>query len=175
MKLLKRRRDASRLQIPIVIRDAKASDFSSIIKCYWPDPEVPWDPYLHMDILRKHVGANGFLVAEVRGRVIGFLHYRIFRKHPWFDPKVDHYGQILELHILPRFQSQGIGRRLLSEALRRLEESGCEAIYTETDETNRTALKLYRMFGPRPFLKRFLLRRKVKMGDNRLDNLRHVL
>ena len=153
---MRRQRIAKR--VSVVIRDARDSDLRGIIRCYWRDPEVPWDPYLHIDILRRYIGLRGFLVAKTRGKIVGFLHYRVFRKHPWFDPKVGHYGQIFELHVLPRFQSTGIGSRLLSEAFKRLERTGCDAVYIETDEKNDAALRLYRHFGLEPFLKRLLLK-----------------
>ena len=139
----------------LTIREAERSDFKEIAECYWPDPEDPWDIYSNPKLLERFMGPKGFLVAEIRGRVVGFVHYRAFRKRPWFDPKVKGYGQILELHVRAGYRGKGIGRLLTERAVSRLDQSGCGIIYTHTDETNKSALKLYRNLGFRPFLKTF--------------------
>ena len=142
-----------------VIRGGKPSDFPGIVQCYWRNPEVPWDPYAHVDTLKNIVGPKGFLVAEYQGKIVAFLHYRIFHNHPWFDPRVQHYGQILELHVRPGFRAKGIGRQLMAEALRRLDRVHCRAIYVHTDEDNRPALLLYRGLGFKPIHRTFFLKR----------------
>lgn len=140
-------------------RRAKSSDFPGISKCYWIDPEVPWDLYSKPKLLKRLVGPRGFIVAEADGRVAGFIHYRVFRKSPWFDPSVKVYGQVLELHVKDRFQGKGIGRHLMMEAIARLEAGGCRVIYTHTDETNSRSMKLYTRLGFKPFLRTFYLKR----------------
>ncbi len=144
------------------IRDAKSSDFIGISRCYWADPETPWDLYSNARLLKRLVGPKGFLVAEVQRRIVGFVHYRMFRKRPWFDPQVWRYGQILELHVKDSFQRRGIGRRLMVETITRLEAEGCRVIYTHSDEMNTQALKLYGSLGFTSFLRTFYLKR-----DNR--------
>lgn len=144
----------------VLIRPAKNSDFRDISDCYWKDHETPWDIYSHPRLLKRYLGPRGFLVAEVRERVIGFVHYGHFRKRPWFDPRVKEYGQIFELHVKDSFQGLGAGRRLLEAAIDRLDREGCRIAYIHTDETNLAALKLYRRRGFRPFLKTFYLKRK---------------
>ncbi len=128
---------------------------------------MPWDPYKHPRLLKEYLGPKGFLVAMHGRRVIGFLHYRIFRKRPWFDPEVRQYGQILELHIMAKYHGRGIGTRLMRQALSQLAKSKCQAIYTNTDETNKPALNLYRSFGFAPFLKTFFLKRPAKLPITR--------
>ena len=145
----------------VLIRLAKNSDFRAISECYWKDPETPWDIYSHPRLLQRYVGPRGFLVAEVRKRVIGFLHYKHFRKSPWFDPRVKEYGQIFELHVKGSFQGLGIGHRLLDAAIDKLDTEGCHTVYVHTDETNLSAMKLYRRLRFKPFLKTFYLKRKL--------------
>ena len=141
------------------IRRAKSSDFPGISKCYWTDPEVPWDLYSNPNLLKRLVGPRGFLVAEADGQVVGFTHYRLFRKSPWFDPSVRVYGQVLELHVKDQFQGQGIGRHLMMEAIAKLEGEGCRVIYTHTDETNTRSRRLYAGLGFKPFLRTYYLKR----------------
>ncbi|HZD12512.1 MAG TPA: GNAT family N-acetyltransferase, partial [Candidatus Binatus sp.] len=124
------------------------------------DPELPWDIYSNPTLLKQLLSPRGFLVAEIRDHIVGFLHYRIFRKRPWFDPSVKKYGQILELHVKDSFQRLGIGSRLMHDAIEALEDKGVRVIYTHTDETNTGAMKLYKELGFRPFLKTLYLRRR---------------
>ena len=145
----------------VLIRPAKNADFGDISDCYWKDPETPWDIYSHPRLLKRYVGPRGFVVAEVREHVIGFVHYGHLRKRPWFDPRVNEYGQIFELHMKDSYQRLGIGRRLLEAAIDRLDTEGCHIVYTHTDETNLAAIKLYRRLGFKPFLKTFYMKRKL--------------
>jgi len=144
------------------IRDAKSSDFPAISECYWQDPEVPWDVYSNPKLLKQIVGIKGFLVAEAKGAVVGFVHYRKFRKSPWFDPSRRAYGQILELHVREAFRGHRIGSQLIMKAIGRLEAEGCRVIYTNTDETNKRSMKLYRDMGFKPFLKTYFLKRLTR-------------
>ncbi len=143
-----------------IIRPVIASDFTGISDCYWKDPEEPWDVYSNPRLLKQLVGPSGFLLAEAGHRIVGFVHYRQFRKRPWFDPSVKSYGQILELHVKHAFHGHGIGTRLMQNAVRSLEGKGVRSIYTHTDETNKRALKLYQRLGFKPLLKTLYLKRK---------------
>jgi ribosomal protein S18 acetylase RimI-like enzyme len=56
-------------------------------------------------------------------------------------------GHIVRLAVHPRWQGQGIGARLLGEALTALRRAGAEEITVNTQENNWPSLKLYRTFG----------------------------
>ncbi|MBI3840784.1 MAG: GNAT family N-acetyltransferase [Thaumarchaeota archaeon] len=142
----------------VKVRKGRVSDFANIARSYWK-PEVPWDPIANPRMLKEHVGAKGFLVAETDGEFAGFLHYLV-GQHPWFDKGTSKYGQILELFVKTKFQGQGIGQIMLERAITDLKRKGCSTIYTHTDETNEVALKLYAKTGFRPFLKTFYLKRR---------------
>jgi mycothiol synthase len=59
-------------------------------------------------------------------------------------------GQIEPLGVHPDFRGLGLGRAILSEALRRLCVCGAEGIYVETDKDRNAALGLYEAVGFRP-------------------------
>jgi ribosomal-protein-alanine N-acetyltransferase len=56
-------------------------------------------------------------------------------------------GHIVRLATHPRWQSQGVGGRLVSEALTALDQAGAERITVNTQEDNLASLQLYRHFN----------------------------
>ena len=68
----------------------------------------------------------------------------------WFDPagRGGHpSGQIEPLGVGPAFRHLGLGRALLWEELRRLQNLGAERVYVETDNQRDAALSLYQSVG----------------------------
>ena len=85
------------------------------------------DPFVH-----------GF-VAEVEGNIVGYA--RLL-----FDPD-EHRLSIPSLHVLSRFQGQGIGRQLLEAAERHAAGRGLDELWIGAMVKNRRALTLYRKLG----------------------------
>ena len=56
-------------------------------------------------------------------------------------------GQIEPLGVHEEFRKQGVGRCILTEGLRRLQEQGAQAIYVETDNYRNEAFTLYESAG----------------------------
>jgi ribosomal protein S18 acetylase RimI-like enzyme len=56
-------------------------------------------------------------------------------------------GEVRTLGRLPRYRGQGLGQRLLAEAVRLLGESGAWELELEVEARNEQALVLYRRFG----------------------------
>jgi len=55
--------------------------------------------------------------------------------------------EILAIAVEPRFQGMGVGRRLLSEALKKARIGGARSVVVHTAEENLAALKLFESFG----------------------------
>lgn len=97
--------------------------------------------------LKKLVGDNleQTLVAEVDGRMVGFLCWSI-----WANGQV---GEILEVTVDPDCHGRGIGTALCRQALRLFGEKGCPTATVKTggDDGHAVARKLYEKlgFGPR--------------------------
>jgi ribosomal-protein-alanine N-acetyltransferase len=56
-------------------------------------------------------------------------------------------GHIVRLAVHPQWQGQGIGGRLLSQAMTALEKTGASSVTVNTQEDNLTSLQLYRDFS----------------------------
>lgn len=133
----------------VKIRNAKPVDLRKIVDCYGRVGDSPTDPFSNVSRLRNLNRAN-LLVAEKHGQFAGFLYYFVHRK-PWFDPNVDRYASVQELHVVPRFQGIGIGTALMRDALSKIRRRGIKVIYVDTDEDNNVALHLYRKLGFKDF------------------------
>jgi len=88
-----------------------------------------------------HVPALDLVAVTPEGR---FAAYCI----GWLDKtEQEASGQIEPLGVHPDFRGLGLGRAILSEALRRLHHHGAGKIYVETDNYRNAALELYESAG----------------------------
>ena len=55
--------------------------------------------------------------------------------------------EIFVIGILPLFQGQGLGKKVLTLAIRQIIRNGFNEAWVYTDKSNNRALKLYRSFG----------------------------
>lgn len=81
------------------------------------------------------------LVARDGDRVIGWCDII-----PGWQPGLQHCG-VLGMGLLPTYRGQGLGRRLLSEALTQAHDQGLHRIELEARSDNLAALALYRKLG----------------------------
>jgi len=79
-----------------------------------------------------------FRLAWVGDRVAGFC---------WTKRHGPELGEIYVVGVHPDFQGQGLGRRIVIEALWYLARVGCTAGMLYVDTANQTALSLYQSLG----------------------------
>jgi len=116
--------------MPAVIRAATAGDIPAIAAIQAASPEAAqWDPYSYLDYDCR--------VADVRGRVAGFLVTRLVGP----DER-----EILNLAVSPAERHTGVARGLLTEAL-----AGSKgAWFLEVRASNAAAIRLYESAGFKP-------------------------
>ena len=85
------------------------------------------------------INAAGILVAEIDGQTVGYISTRI-------DPATG-IGGIPNFAVLPAYQKQGIGRRLLEEAVAYLAGEGMRYARIETLAQNEVGTHFYPDFG----------------------------
>ncbi|HTI14856.1 MAG TPA: GNAT family N-acetyltransferase [Dictyobacter sp.] len=78
-----------------------------------------------------------FVVAELNGAVIGYQ----------FNALEDHYGYLVRIAVHPSVNHQGIGARLMAEAVRFFQQANVSRIMLNTQEDNYHAHRLYEWFG----------------------------
>jgi|LGVF01.2.fsa_nt_gb ribosomal-protein-alanine N-acetyltransferase len=78
-----------------------------------------------------------YIIAEINGKIIAFGGF-------W---GVVNEAQITNIGVLPTYQRQGIGKKLLNELIRFARESGCNAMTLEVRSDNEAGIKLYQTNG----------------------------
>ena len=100
-------------------------------------------------------------VADVGGRVVGFVLWSPALESAWFDPGVTQWAELEELHVNPEFYNRGIGTRLMRAAIRQARDAGYPAMYLETEGSNGPARRVYEKAGFRAHNR--LIRYKVEL------------
>jgi ribosomal protein S18 acetylase RimI-like enzyme len=128
------------------IRKARSEDLRSIVDYYGTKGDSPFDPFANEDLLRQKVDLDDLIVAEVNGAFAGFVYFFV-GDHPWFEPEVDRFGHILEVHVKSQYQGRGTATRMLEYAMEDLRKRNVSAIYIDTGANNVEALHLYEKMG----------------------------
>lgn len=79
-----------------------------------------------------------FSVIETEGKIIGS--YGIYR----IDDSV---CELRKMYLLKSFQGQGLGRKMMDEALKKAKELGFSEMILESNSVLKNALVLYRKYG----------------------------
>ncbi|MCD6225943.1 GNAT family N-acetyltransferase [bacterium] len=82
-----------------------------------------------------------FLVAEEDKKVVEFI-WAHFIQYGFFK-----YGSIDELFVKKEFRGKGIGKRLVEEAVRKLQKMNAKIILVGTEKENKEAINLYQKVG----------------------------
>jgi ribosomal-protein-alanine N-acetyltransferase len=122
------------------LRAAEAADIAEVARVDRAAFTPPW--WLSARTLeRMRRQAACFLVAERQGRCVGYV----------AGERSDFGGHISRLAVAPRWQGQGLGRLLLSEALSHLWGLGIAEVMLNTQESNQSSRRLYQRMGFRTY------------------------
>jgi ribosomal protein S18 acetylase RimI-like enzyme len=132
------------------IRKALLTDLGSIAEYYGPKGDTPLDPFTSAERMKQMISLNDLVVAEVDGSFAGFVYFFV-NSHPWFEPEVESYGHILEVHVKEEYQGLGIATRILEYAMEDLKKQNVNVIYIDTGGDNAKAIRLYEKMGFREF------------------------
>ena len=94
-----------------------------------------------------HYGNSQLTVAEAGGRVVGFVMWGPASEPAWFDPGVERWAELHELHVHPDYHNRGIGTRLVQTAIRQARMAGHSVMYVITDDLNAPARRVYEKSG----------------------------
>jgi ribosomal protein S18 acetylase RimI-like enzyme len=98
---------------------------------------VPWnDPYRNID-RKLQIDPEGFLVAEINGKVVGAV-------MGGYD---GHRGWINYLGVDPSRRREGVGRALVEAAVGLLRSRGCPKVNLQVRRTNREVVAFYEALG----------------------------
>src|SRR2546428_10888234 len=74
-------------------------------------------PLFFVDNAVKY-GSSRIVVAEADGHAGGLVMWSHALEPAWFDPGVERWAELDELHVHPKYQGRGIGTRLVGSAER---------------------------------------------------------
>jgi ribosomal protein S18 acetylase RimI-like enzyme len=140
--------DAGAQPLPVVVvRSARADDGPTLqridLATFDEDVSPAPRPQPGADFFGGRVKPEDVLVAEVDGAVAGYLavgpHYRLASSA--------HVVQIRGLAVTPECQGEGVGRRLVSEAVEVAKEHGARRLTLHVLASNETARRLYDSCG----------------------------
>jgi ribosomal protein S18 acetylase RimI-like enzyme len=122
----------------LVIRSYKPQDESAVVQLWLQCNLVVPQNNPERDIRRKlRVNPEWFLVGALDGKVVATC----------MAGYEGHRGWINYLAVSPHHRRQGIGRRIMGEAEKRLRSAGCPKINLQVRETNRAVIQFYERIG----------------------------
>ncbi|GBC70570.1 hypothetical protein HRbin02_00338 [Candidatus Calditenuaceae archaeon HR02] len=98
--------------------------------------------------------ASLLVVAERGGRLVGILKAEIVNRI-FYDPPLE--GIIRELYILPEYRRKGVGKMLVTEAFRILQERGAGLLTAEFPSLHKIAVEFYEKMGFRPIFSKYTI------------------
>jgi GNAT superfamily N-acetyltransferase len=129
----------------VVIRAARSDDAVAVAGVHARAGRAAWSGFLgdvlaepDLPVWRDRVAADGFLVAERDGVVVGFARADVGT------------GEVALLYVDPAEQGRGTGRRLLAVVLGRLRAAGWDRARLRTEERNAGPRAFYERAGWRP-------------------------
>ncbi len=150
--------DLAGFERPFYFREVQSADIDEMMTIERASFTSPWSARFFLEEIR--VSCAKFVLAEVEGRIVGYIIY-------WQLPKeVD----IHNLAVHPAYRRGGIGRSLLSSAIDSAKGQGSNRVTLEVRKSNQAAQDLYYTFG---FVKRGV--RKGYYSDDGEDALVMVL
>lgn len=81
-------------------------------------------------------------VMETNGKIIGWLSFQSFYGRPAYHATAE-----ISIYIAPPYQGQGIGKKLLSEAINRSQGLGLKTLVAFIFAHNQPSLKLFQTYG----------------------------
>jgi len=121
---------------PVLITQDNLNDIADLLSIEAACFEDLWrnDSITFRDIAGTH---PYFVVAELDGKVVGYQ----------FNTQDDEAGYLVRLAVHPSVGGQGIGARLMAEAMRFFQRARVSRIMLNTQEDNYHAHRLYEWFG----------------------------
>jgi ribosomal-protein-alanine N-acetyltransferase len=124
---------------PLIIRRATPADVRAIWEIEQASFPAPWSRWAILGELANPVSVT-LIAGTSPPTPWKLLGYVIF----WVAAEEMH---LLNLAVHPQHRSQGIARRLLTEALNQARQKGAQIAWLEVRPSNAPALNLYNSFG----------------------------
>ncbi len=119
----------------LMIRKFRPADLQRVYDIEAKSFKDPYHPIFLINLYELY--GDTFLVAEVDGRVVGYVIAR----------KVSSKGHIIAIAVDPEYRCRGIGRALMLAVEEELKKKGVIELWLEVRVSNRRAMRFYRRVG----------------------------
>ena len=134
------------LELDYKFRPFKPSDLDAVIQI---NRECLPENYSHQFFINlyKRFPAT-FIIAEVNGKLVGYIMCRIETGIPSFKMLgIAKKGHVISIAVLPNYHRKGIGFALIREATNAMTSYNAKECYLEVRESNLPAVYLYKKLG----------------------------
>jgi GNAT superfamily N-acetyltransferase len=139
-------------QLPVFIREVKQTDLQP-----WLDYWSQYQAFYQVDLgpaITERTWARFFdpaepihcAVATDGEQLFGFVHY-VFHRSTWGR---DDFCYLEDLYVCPSARGRMIGKQLIEFVQDQARRQQCDRLYWHTQETNRTAQRLYDWIADKP-------------------------
>jgi ribosomal protein S18 acetylase RimI-like enzyme len=122
----------------IFVRPFRLADYAAVIQI-WKEASMSLEKSDTLEAVAKQLAWNSdlILVAEVEEQVVGVV-----------VGSMDGYrAYFYRMAVLPAFQKQGIGKKLMQSLEKRFSEKGAKQIFIHVDQVNDRSLGFYQGLG----------------------------
>ncbi len=134
----------------LVVRSATLDDLPRLVEilelgALSPGTEDARDLEPYRRALREIAdGPGDVLVAQLDGTVVGVCQLVVFRH---LQAHGGRCGEVESVHVHPDWRGQGIGHRLVGEAVERAQEAGCYRVQLTSNAARTEAHRFYESLG----------------------------
>ena len=92
-----------------------------------------------LDIRKSYIATGGtFRVIRFGGKIVGS--YGVYATSAWLC-------ELRKMYLLPEFRGQGLGKKLMDDAIKKAKALGFAEMFLETNSCLQEAVHLYRRYG----------------------------
>lgn len=139
-------------QLPVFVRQVKQADLQT-----WCDYWAQYQAFYQVGLgpaITERTWARFFdpaepmhcAVATDGEQIFGFVHY-VFHRSTWGR---NDFCYLEDLYVCPSARGRTVGKRLIEFVQDQARQQQCDRLYWHTQETNRTAQRLYDWIAEKP-------------------------
>ena len=134
------------LEVNYKLRPFKPSDLDGVMQINRECLPENYSPHFFINLYKRFPGT--FIVAEVNGKIVGYIMCRIETGIPSFKLLgITKKGHVISVAVLPNHHRNGIGYTLMFEAMQGMANYKAKECYLEVRESNLSAVSLYSKLG----------------------------
>jgi ribosomal-protein-alanine N-acetyltransferase len=148
----------------IIVRKAIPEDLQYVEQINLQTLPENYPEYFFKDIYERY--SEAFFVAEVEGKIIGYIMCRMESGVSHFGLKWTRRGHIVSVSVQPQYRRHGLGTQLIRQSLEAMAAKyNVKEVILEVRVTNKPAICLYEIMG---FKRIRTLKAYYRNGDDAL-------